>query len=53
MAFGFLNKLKNNENEEEETFDEESGENTINTIAKKGDNLLSMAASLILIIPIA
>ena len=40
MAFGFLNKLKNNENEEEETFDEESGENTINTIAKKGNTMI-------------
>ena len=41
MAFGFLNKLKNNEeNEEEETFDEESGEKTINTIAKKGNTMI-------------
>ncbi len=40
MALGFLNKFKNNENEEEETFDEESGENTINTIAKKGNTMI-------------
>ena len=40
MAFGFLNKLKNNENEEDETFDEDNGEATINNITKKGNTMI-------------
>ena len=41
MAFNNLfKKLKSDETEEEESFDEESGENTINTIAKKGNTMI-------------
>ena len=41
MAFNSLfKKLKSDETEEEETFDEESSDATINTIAKKGNTMI-------------
>lgn len=40
MAFNFLKKINNNDSEEEETFDEEAGENTLNNITKKGNTMI-------------
>ena len=41
MAFNKLfGRFSNNENEEEETFDEETNENAINNIAKKGNTMI-------------
>ncbi len=41
MAFNnFFKKLKSDETEEEETFDDESGESAINTITKKGNTMI-------------
>ena len=40
MAFNFLKKINNNDSEEDETFDEEAGENTLNNITKKGNTMI-------------